>query len=90
MDPSSLISEHASIFLEKKFAIDPRLLRKYLTKIDKACSELNEEKVIRILEEMPIEYSRETDFDTSLFKSKRSGKTSQKLNTKEFRKHATT
>ena len=90
VDPSSLISEHASIFLENKFAIDPRLLRKYLTKIDKACSELNEEKVISILEEMPIEYSRETDLDASLFKSNRSGKTSQKLNTKEFRKHATT
>ena len=32
---------------------------------------------------MPIEYSRETNLDASSFKSKRSGKTSQKLNTKD-------
>ena len=88
VDKSSLNSEHPSIFLENKFTIDSALLKKYLTKIDKACSELNEEKVISILKEMPIEYSRDVNLDIKPFIGIGSKKEIQTSNTKGFTEHA--
>ena len=88
VDNSSLNSEHPSIFLENKFIIDPELLKKYLTKIDKACSELNEEKVISILKEMPIEYFKDAESDIKPLTGKRSKKGVQSSNTTGLTEHA--
>ena len=66
VDDSSSKSEHSSIFLENNFSMDPILLKKYLKNINQACSELDEEKIIRILREMPLEYSKQTDFEPKL------------------------
>ena len=89
VDDSSSKSEHSSIFLENNFSMDPIILKKYLKNIKQACSELDEEKIIRILSEMPLEYSKQADFEPQSSKIKGKKKGSKNSISKEFMKHIT-
>jgi len=89
VDDSSSKSEHSSIFLENNFSMEPILLKKYLKNMKQACSELDEEKIIHILREMPLEYSKQTDFEPKSSKIKGEKKRSKNSISKEFVKHIT-